>query len=105
MYVPQSHSEFVKKLEQEVLELKTTAKAASLVRGFIYSETPRELGRFRINYESGTQPILTETFAYSTALSTPHDDIQYIWIFGNAYGQPLYLISNRKILSVVYDPE
>lgn len=105
MYVPKTHAEFIARLEQEVRDLKTAQKASSLIKGYFFEVQVSDIGRFRIDYEDGDEPILTESLTYGTAMSTPSNNSQYIWFYGAAYYLPVYFISNRKITAFTFDPE
>lgn len=104
----QDYIKTISRLQREVRDLKTTAKSSPLVLGNFYSTTlsgQSSLGRYRIDYAEGDQPILTELYSLGGAMSAPHGTTQYFWLFSNAGYVDIYLLSTRKILNVEYDPE
>lgn len=94
----------IKKLQQEVLALKTAKKAGLLVKSYSYNDSAFNIspGLYKITYDDGTQPIIT--FDYSSSKGTmfaPEGNEQYL-----SYVSPgiieLNLQSTRPIINVEY---
>ena len=94
----------IKKLQQEVLALKTAKKAGLLIISYSYNESAFNIspGLYKITYEDGNQPIIT--FDYSSGKGTmfaPEGNEQYIYYLITGVIE-LNLQSTRPIISVEY---
>lgn len=94
-----------RRLERELRALKSASIASPLVVGYQMEIAGEHIGRYRIDYADGNQPIVSENLTYSSSMSYPVGNSQYLWVFAQYQGFPILVISNRKILQIVYDPE
>lgn len=102
-------SQQIREYNRQVLQLKTGASVAPMIRGFnasIYvdGEQPASgsyLEHYRITYDSGSQPILTEfSFGGLVWPQLPSGNTQEIYTYSQVVGT-LYITSTRPIISVV----
>ena len=94
--------ERIKRLQQEVLALKTAKKAGLLIKSYSYTDSAFNIspGLYKITYEDGNQPIIT--FDYSSGKGTmfaPEGNVQYVYYLITAVIE-LNLQSTRPIVSV-----
>lgn len=95
----------IKKLQQEVLALKTAKKAGLLLQtetytvpGFDYAT-----GLYKITYDDGNQPIITTDYSQvKGTMFSPSGNEQYFYYAGSGAIGTLNLQSTRKILNVEY---
>lgn len=94
---------------RQILALKTGGAIAPMIRGFnasIYIDGEQsvpgsDLEHYRVTYDSGTQPILTEfTFGGLVWAQLPSGNTQEIYTYSQSVGY-LYATSTRPILSIV----
>lgn len=104
-----SLSEQIREYNRQILQLKTGAEVAPMIRGFsatkeIDSEQPvygSDLEHYRITYADGSQPILTE-FSYGGLVwpQLPNGNTQEIYTYSQTVST-LYVMSTRPIISIV----
>lgn len=102
-------SQQIREYNRQVLQLKTGASIAPMVRGFnasIYVDGEQPvvgsyLEHYRITYDDGSQPILTEfSFGGLVWPHLPNGNTQEIYTYSQVVGT-LYITSTRPIVSVV----
>lgn len=87
-----------KKLKQELLDLKQTKKASCASKYYIQEKNGSTYyNAWKITYKAGTQPIIAEVLSYSdTALSTPNNNIQYLFSYSQIITD-ITILSTREI--------
>lgn len=92
----------LKGFKKELLNLKQSKKVSSNNKYYVYKVSGSTLHyAWRITYEDGEQPIVSEVYSYyNTSLTVPVNNQQYIISFSQA-SMELTVLSTRKIVSVV----
>lgn len=92
----------LKGFKRELLNLKQSKKVSTNCRYFIYKVTGDTVHySWRITYEEGMQPIISEIYSYyDTSLTVPVNNQQYIISFSQASAE-LTVLSTREIKNVV----
>lgn len=115
-------SQKIKKLEQELVDLKTASKYTSVKSSSYVSPTQVYTGTYQINYKSGEEPIMSKVYISSGTpswlrtlvvrayLRTPSTDSQILEIntsVPDSGGQTpvtsnatITILSNREIASI-----
>lgn len=93
------------RLEQMIHDLKQAKNAGTMISVFTYNDDSGDggkLGTHKINFEAGSQPIITEIFSGTNiTLFAPEGNSQYYYALSQGLAD-VTIISTRKILSVEY---
>ena len=105
----------IKKLEQELLDLKTAAKYTSVKSAAFTTSTTVYTGLYQITYEESLDSIMANIFCGTSQGQwgiayprTPTGNVQLVEIATDHYEEggyvtynvPLSITSNRKVLSI-----
>lgn len=95
----------IKKLEGELLNLKTAQKYSPVVRLFTASLTPPAGNKpLTIKYEEGNNAIITDVYSTATVvLCIPRDNTTQKVLYAAQDAVPVYIASNRPIKSFTQD--
>jgi len=92
--------EFLKKMKQTELELKTRQNIAGLAKSYYYTFTPDSVQPRTITYANGSQPIITEVYTEgNVTLAVPSGNTQKMFFYAQD-AVTVRLVSTRKIVSV-----
>lgn len=92
----------LKGFKRELLNLKQSKKVGTNCRYFIYKVSGDTMHySWKITYKNGSQPIISEVYSYyTTSMSVPSGNEQYIFSFSQASAE-LTVLSTREIQNVV----
>ena len=91
----------LKRMKQEILNLKQIKKASSASKYYVFTESSSNYYNYwKITYKDGSQPIISEVLSYSdTSLSAPNNNVQYLFSFSQAITE-ITILSTREILNI-----
>lgn len=91
----------LKRMKQEILDLKQVKKASSVSKYYIHTESAGQYyNSWKITYKDGIQPIIAEVLSYSdTALSSPSGNEQYLFSYSQAIND-ITVLSTREIIKI-----
>ena len=91
----------LKKLKQELLDLKQIKKANCVSKYYTHTVSPNQYyNAWLITYKSGSQPIIAEILSYQdSALSVPVNNSQYLFIYSQIVDD-FTILSTREVESV-----
>ena len=90
----------IKRLRQEVLNLKQVKRVGTTTKFYSYSISEVTSMTVKITYKAGNNPILTDVLGdISGALSSPVNNEQYFFLYTQYYAS-MMIVSTREILRV-----
>lgn len=91
----------LKRLKQEILNLKQIKKANCASKYYVFTASNQNYYNvWLITYKSGNQPIISEVLSYQdTSLSAPVDNTQYLFSYSQV-ADTITVLSTREINTI-----